>query len=97
MAHSACDFCGTEIGRFEQQYLAVVDIRPTVGVTDTDEDPADRDHLQELDEMLETAHEGDAEEAASSTEFLLCHDCCRRFRENPVPREAAVHFDFSAN
>lgn len=98
MVQAACDLCGQELSRMDRQYIAVIDIRPTVGAAENGEDPSDRDHLLELHEMLEAAKDdGDVEEDHAPQEFLLCHDCCCRFREDPLPRETALQFDFSKN
>jgi hypothetical protein len=100
MAEAACDMCGRTIGRIEPHYLATIDIRPTSGLTETDEEAGDRDHLLELHEMLERLDEdalAEPDEEPLQTEFLLCDECCRRFREDPLPREFAVPLDFSAN
>ena len=96
--HPTCDLCGQELDRLQQQYVATIDIRPTTGATGTDEESADRDHLLEMHEMLESACEEDfAVEDFEPQEFLLCHECCRRFQEDPLPRETALHVGFSKN
>ena len=98
MVESACDRCGRPLGRMEPQYIATIDLRPTVAVTETDEDPGDRDHLMELHEMLEAAQD-DAEpiEDFQPQEFVLCHECCCRLRENPLSHDLAMPFGFSEN
>ena len=80
----------------DRQYLATIELRPVVGAAESDEDPGDRDHLLELHEMLE-ANEGDALDEPHVQDFLLCHDCCQRLREDPLTPEAAVHLGFSQN
>jgi len=99
MVETTCDLCGRVLGRMERQYVAHIDVRPTVGMVETDEDPGDRDHLMELHEMLEAAEdEHDFDEAdQQSHEFLLCHECCCRFCKRPLPRETALQLDFSEN
>lgn len=97
MPPAACDLCGRELSRLERQYVAIIDIRPTVGIAAADEDPGDRDHLLELHELLEAAQDYTVEDDPQPLELLLCHDCCRRFREEPLPRESALQLDFSEN
>ena len=49
---SNCDRCGRALDRMDRQYVATIEIRPTVGPAETEEAPCDRDHLLELHEML---------------------------------------------
>ena len=99
MVQRTCDLCGRMLERIEQQYIAVIEIRPTIGICEDDDDPSDRDHLLELHEMLESEAEGscDGEEEPSQQEFTLCHECCLQFKANPLARDSALHFDFSEN
>ena len=90
MAEATCDLCGRALGRMEPQYIATIDIRPTIGLVQNDEDLGDRDHLLEIHEMLEGAEEAELREPADDStqnEFLMCHECCRRFAEDPLPRK----------
>ena len=100
MAETCCEMCGRALERLETQYIATIAIRPTVGAIECDEDTGDRDYLMELHEMLEREAEGEAVDScdeSTQSEILLCGDCCRRFGENPLPREAALQLDFSEN
>ncbi len=101
MAEICCEMCGRMLDRLDTQYIATIEIRPTVGAVESDEEPGDRDHLMELHEMLERAADEDCfdpvEESAEPTEFTLCGECCRRFSENPLQRELAHQLDFSEN
>jgi hypothetical protein len=87
----------------EPLYIATIEIRPTTAIIESDEDPGDRDHLTELDEMLETVDLdvlAEMEDESHKSELLLCHDCCRRFRdqpEQPMPRDLAAQLSFSEN
>ena len=100
MVQSKCDRCGCSLDRLDRQYVATIDIRPTVGPAETDEDPGDRDHLLEIHEMLEAAEgngNSEAVEEFEPREFLLCHECCSRFQDDPLPHDAALHLGFSQN
>lgn len=102
MANDACEFCGELLSRLEPQYRVTIDIRPTTGYVAGDEDPGDRDHLLELHEMLEGVDDevlsDPVEQGPCRHEMLLCHDCCRRFQQQPMPRDAALQLlEFSDN
>ena len=99
MVQPACEMCGKELGRLERQYIAAIDIRPTTGAAEADEEAGDRDHLLEIHEMLEAveSHEDDEANAFEPQEFLLCHDCCCRFQNEPLPRETVLQVGFSEN
>jgi hypothetical protein len=104
MAETCCELCGRTLQRMEPLYIATIEIRPTTAIIESDEDPGDRDHLNEIDEMLETVDLDVLAEMGDDThksELLLCHDCCRRFRDQPeqqvVPRDLAAQLSFSEN
>jgi hypothetical protein len=103
MAETCCELCGRELARMEPLYIATIEIRPTTSIIETGEDAGDRDHLTELDEMLETVDLdvlADLDDGSHKSELLLCHDCCRRFRdqpEQPAHRDLAAQLSFSAN
>ena len=103
MAETCCELCGRILERMEPLYIATIEIRPTTAMIESDEDPGDRDHLMELEEMLETVDLdvlAEMEDESYRSELLLCHDCCRRFRdqpEQPVHRDFAAQLSFSEN
>ena len=97
MVQPACDVCGREMSRMDRQYVATVDLRPTIGADTTDEDPGDRDHLLEIHEMLESVEENEMPEDFQPQEYILCHECYCRIREEPFQREPVVQVGFSEN
>jgi hypothetical protein len=66
-----------------------------------DELDDDRDHLQEIQEVLQ--HSADAADAQLGSDvyeqlrFDLCPDCRKKFIQNPLGREFSKQFDFSKN
>jgi hypothetical protein len=66
-----------------------------------DELDDDRDHLQEIQQLLErtadTAEGQAAGEVYEQLRFDLCPECRRKFARNPLGREPAKQFDFSKN
>jgi hypothetical protein len=67
----------------------------------TDEEEGDRDHLQEIHEMLEHMDDLDndrvGEEVYQQLRFDLCPECRKKFVKNPLGREVANVFHFSEN
>jgi hypothetical protein len=65
------------------------------------EEDGDRDHLQEIQDLLEHLEEGDSEQIGDDVyqrlRFDLCPECRRKFGKNPLGREAAKILDFSEN
>jgi hypothetical protein len=61
----------------------------------------DRDHLQEIQDILDGLEEEDQCHAASDEyqklRFDLCRDCRKRFLRDPMGRKVATQFDFSKN
>jgi hypothetical protein len=61
----------------------------------------DRDHLEEIDDLLEGADELEAAqvggEAHQLLRFDLCSECRKRFLRDPLGRRLAQQVDFSKN
>jgi hypothetical protein len=61
----------------------------------------DRDHLEDIHEVLERFEEFDADgrlpvtDTYQSRRFDLCSECCKRFLQEPLGRREAPQFDFS--
>jgi hypothetical protein len=60
----------------------------------------DRDHLEDIHEVLERYDEFDADgqlpvaDTYQTRRFDLCSECCKQFLKEPLGRRAA-HLDFS--
>jgi hypothetical protein len=61
----------------------------------------DRDHLEEIQDILERIEDtpGDdiSDEVYQQLRFDLCPECRKKFIRNPLGRETAKAFGFSAN
>jgi uncharacterized protein YlaI len=100
MIHYSCDLCKREISsRKDVRYVVKMEVHPAVETDDEYDD--DRDHLNELHELLETMDDVSGEELdqleARELRFDLCPDCHKKFLKDPLGREAAHAFDFSEN
>ncbi len=61
----------------------------------------DRDHLQEIQDILARAEDAADDQIGSEVyqqlRFDLCTECRKKFVKNPMPRELLKQFDFSNN
>jgi hypothetical protein len=102
MIHFSCDRCKRMIdGEEELRYVVKLEVCAAMDPVGIDEMPDDRDHLLEVQEILERLDaEEDAEigpEIYQKKHFDLCSQCYREFIKNPLGREQPVHLGFSPN
>ena len=103
MIHYACDRCGRPIDPSEEiRYVVRLEIEAVMEPLDGDViDDEDRDHLMELDEILDNADDlGNAligDDVYDRKRYDLCTECHRKFAKDPVGREAVRQLDFSQN
>lgn len=111
MIHYSCDLCKRLIDPEEDlRYVVKIEVFAAVDPIDSDtvgsESSADnaeddRDHLQEMQEILqrmdETEGEAVGEDVYQQLRFDLCPECRKKFTKNPLGRELSKHFDFSKN
>ncbi len=102
MIHYSCDRCKRAINPEEDlRYVVKLEVQAAMEPIEADEYEDDRDHLLEVQEILERLE--DAESEAISDELYqrcrydLCSDCYRQFIKNPVGHEVRAHFGFSQN
>ena len=69
--------------------------------TAVDEDDDDRDHLQEIQEILERLGDAESDQIGEDVyqrmRFDLCPECRKKFLTNPLGRESAKILNFSEN
>ena len=103
MIHYACDRCGRPIDPSEEmRYVVRLEIEAVMEPIDGDSlNDDDRDHLMELDEILDNADDLEnpliGEDVYDRKRFDLCPECYRKFVKDPVGREAVRQLDFSQN
>ena len=102
MIHYSCDRCKRIIKTEEElRYVVKLEVQAAMEPLEVDEFEDDRDHLLEVQEILERLE--DAESEAISDELYqrcrydLCSECYRDFIKNPVGYEARAQFGFSQN
>jgi len=99
MIHYTCDVCKRELDPKEDlRYVVRIEIAAAFDpVVDDEED--DRDHLQEIQDLLEhlqdaqSSHIGD--EVYQELRFDLCPECRKRYAKDPLGRETAKVLDYS--
>jgi hypothetical protein len=107
MIHHSCDLCKRLIDPEEDlRYVVKIEVFAAVDPIDGEqggESPADddRDHLQEMQEILQRMDETDSDAVGDDVyqqlRFDLCPECRKKFAKNPLGRESPKHFDFSKN
>lgn len=99
MIHYSCDRCRRRLEGDELRYVLRIEAQAAMDPS-IQEPEDDRDHLQELQEILERIENdesaGVGEEIYQRRRFDLCPDCYRKFAENPLGIGASA-FGFSKN
>lgn len=101
MIHYSCDRCKRAIEPDEElRYSVSIKIEVALDSTEFEADD-DRDHLIELNEILERLDDSEREEISQSAyqrrQFDLCSDCHREYVKNPLAVDAATNLGFSEN
>jgi len=103
MIHYSCDLCGRELdARDDLRYVVKMEVYAAIDPAATDdEDTSDRDHLEEIQEILERIDDLDdphiGDDVYQQLRFDLCPGCRRRFLANPMGRDVAKVVGFSQN
>ncbi|HIF33300.1 MAG TPA: hypothetical protein EYG57_17010 [Planctomycetes bacterium] len=102
MIHFSCDRCGKSIDANEElRYVVRVEVQATMESGDALETEADRDHLVELEEILERLDDEESslisEDVYQRRRYDLCCSCYRKFIRDPMGSETTSQFDFSPN
>jgi len=102
MMRYLCDLCKRDLDPDEDlRYAVKIEICAAFDPTVAEEQDDDRDHLQEIQDILERLEQSDAdhvgEDVYQQLRFDLCPECRRKFLKNPLGRENAKVLDFSQN
>lgn len=92
MIHHTCDRCKRVIDpERESRYVVRIQIEVALEPLHEDEPADDRDHLLEIDEILERVDvstlESDPDESFQQQQYDLCPQCYRKFAASPLGRE----------
>jgi len=102
MIHHSCDLCKRLIEPDEDlRYVVKIEVYAALEPAEADHNEDDRDHLQDMQEILQRMEDADddqiGEDVYQQLRFDLCPECRKRFLKNPLGRDAKKHFDFSKN
>ena len=101
MIHFSCDRCKRELDPEDSRFLVRVEVTAPLEPLDDEEYEDDRDHLSEINDVLERLEPDEletlSEDVGRILSFDLCRDCYRKFIQFPVGREPAEQFGFSEN
>lgn len=102
MIRYACDLCGRDLDPHNDlRYVVRMEVYAAFDPLPTDEDDDDRDHLQEVQDILERMEDSQSEQIGDDVyqqlRFDLCAECRKRFVKSPLGREVAKLCDFSPN
>lgn len=101
MIHYSCDRCKRSLDAEDDlRYVVRIEICAALQPFPVDETEDDRDHLLEIQEILERLDDQESDEIGEDVyqrrRFDLCADCYRQYVQNPLGRELA-QFGFSSN
>jgi hypothetical protein len=101
MIHHTCDRCKRVIDPDQElRYVVRMEIEVVMDPIHEDEPQDDRDHLHEIDEILERVDVSDLDELDEPLQkrrYDLCPQCYRRFSASPLGREKPATVGFSHN
>ncbi len=100
MIHHSCDCCKRMLDSSELRYVVKMEIYAAMDPAANEDLDDDRDHLQEIQDILQRAENDpdmDADDMYEELRYDLCPECHRKFVKNPLGLGAVKQFDFSKN
>ncbi|MGD0655917.1 MAG: hypothetical protein ABSA16_16390 [Thermoguttaceae bacterium] len=103
MIRYTCDLCKRDLDSEDDlRYVVKIEVYAAFDPAAAGEDENDRDHLQEIQDILESLEDADDDlignDVYQQLRFDLCPECRKKFLQNPLGREAAAKaFGFSSN
>ena len=102
MIRYSCDLCKRDLDPEDDlRYVVKIEVYAAFDPTATSEDENDRDHLQEIQDILESLEDADdnqiGDDVYQQLRFDLCPECRKKFLQNPLGREVTKAFGFSSN
>ena len=100
MIQYICDRCHRKIEAQELRFSVRIQIQAALDPNEAEMDE-DRDHLVELQGILNEMEDADYEEISQTAfqqcNYDLCSDCHRQFVKNPLATDAGANLEFSDN
>ncbi|MFM8273160.1 MAG: hypothetical protein ACKODX_12615 [Gemmata sp.] len=102
MMHFSCDICSKDMSQTgAERYVLKMEAFAAIAPSELTDEDLETDHVEEMARLLSGIEEG--EEApqplpqSKKMRFDLCHNCFRKFMNDPLGRESASKFHFSQN
>ena len=101
MIRYSCDICKRDLDPDQDlRYVVKMEVFAAFDPAAADDDD-DRDHLQEIQDILERMEDAESdqigEDVFQQLRFDLCPECRKKFLRDPLGRGIAKAFGFSAN
>jgi hypothetical protein len=102
MIRYSCDLCKRDLDpQDDLRYVVKIEVYAAFDPASTDDEENDRDHLEEIQDILERMEDSASDQIGDDVyqqlRFDLCPECRRRFIKSPLGRESAKAFGFSSN
>ncbi len=102
MIHYSCDRCKRMIDPSQEiRHVVRVEVQTILEPLPTGELDDDRDHLMEIDELLDALDLDEEDllpdDVPQQLRFDLCPDCYRKYIQDPLGIESSVRVGFSSN
>lgn len=102
MIRYSCDLCKRELDpEVDLRYVVKMEVYAAIDPAAADEADDDRDHLQEIQDILERLEDADndriGDDVYQQLRFDLCTECRKKFVKHPLGREIVKVFGFSEN
>jgi len=100
--HYSCDRCKRLIDpEVDVRYVVRLEVQAIMEPLDVDDLDDERDHLLEIQEMLDQMEDEDSEQLAEDfyqkKRYDLCNECFGEYTKNPLGRAIPVRVGFSDN
>ena len=101
MIHYSCDCCKRALESEDLRYVVKMEVYAAIDPAAMNDMDDDRDHLQEIQEILQRSTDALDPQIGSDVyeqlRFDLCPECRKKFLNNPLGRELSKKFEFSKN
>lgn len=100
MIHYTCDLCKRQMDPKEDlRYVIKIEIAAAFDPAVDDAEEDDRDHLEEIQDLLEDLRNSPSsdigEDVYQELRFDLCPKCRKQYIKNPLGRQPAKVLDYS--
>jgi len=102
MIHYSCDRCKRMIDPAKEiRHVVRVEVQTILEPLPSGDLDDDRDHLLEIDELLDAMDLDDedllTDDVPQQLRFDLCSDCYRKYMQDPLGTESSLRVGFSSN